>query len=126
MSVKNILQEKSFEFALAVVCVYKFLKFQEKEFVLSKQLLRSGTAIGALIRESEHAQSRPDFIHKLSIALKESNETDYWIDLLYKSDYLNKIDYESLKQKNLELLKLLTSIIKSTKANSARGSNQEY
>lgn len=120
MSVKDIIQEKSFDFALEVVRVYKYLRFQEKEFVLSKQLLRSGTAVGALIRESEHAQSRPDFIHKLSIALKESNETDYWVDLMYKSDYLDKKDYESLKNKNLELLKLLTSIIKNTKANSGR------
>lgn len=121
MSVKNIIKDKSFEFALEVVRVYKYLRFQEKEFVLSKQLLRSGTAVGALIRESEHAQSRPDFIHKLSIGLKESNETDYWVDLLYKSEYLNKDDYDSLKHKNLELLKLLTSIIKNTKANNSRG-----
>jgi four helix bundle protein len=117
MGIKDILQKKSFDFALDVVKCYKMLAYEKKEFVLSKQLLRSGTAVGALIREAEHAQSRADFIHKLSISLKESNETDYWIDLLVASDYINKETHKILKEGNLELLKLLTSIIKNTKLN---------
>ena len=84
---------------------------------MSKQLLRSGTAIGALLREAEHAESKSDFIHKLSIALKEANETAYWIDLLADSSFLKKTEYSSIKADSEELLKLLTSIIKSLKAN---------
>ena len=85
---ENVVMDKSFEFAIRIVKLSKYLVEQKREFVLSKQLLRSGTAVGALIRESEHAESKADFIHKLSIALKEANETDYWIDLLHKTDYL--------------------------------------
>jgi four helix bundle protein len=88
-----------------------------KEYVLSKQLLRSGTAIGALVREAEHAESKADFIHKLSIALKEANETEYWIELLQQSGYLNDNDFESLFNEITELLRLLISIIKSSKSN---------
>lgn len=86
---ENIIKTKSFSFALRIVKLYQFLSLENKEFVLSKQLLRSGTAIGALVRESEHAESKPDFIHKLAIAQKEANESDYWIELLFQSDYLN-------------------------------------
>lgn len=82
---------------------------------MSKQLLRSGTAIGALVRESEQVESTADFIHKLSIALKEANETDYWIELLYQSDYLSQTEYISIKTDITEILKILISIIKSTK-----------
>lgn len=92
---KNIIKEKSFDFALRIIELTKLL-VEAKEFVLSKQLLRSGTAIGALVREAEHAESKADFIHKMSIAQKEANETDYWIELLYKSDYLKKSSYESV------------------------------
>lgn len=88
---------------------------EKKEFILSKQLLRSGTSIGANIRESEHAQSKADFIHKLSISLKEANETDYWIDLLFETKYLSQSDFDFLKPKIIELLKLLTSIINTSK-----------
>jgi four helix bundle protein len=83
---ENIVKEKSFCFAVRIVNLSKYLVEQKREFVLSKQILRSGTAIGALIRESEHAESKADFIHKLSIALKEANETDYWIDLLHQTN----------------------------------------
>ena len=79
---ENIVKNKSFDFALRIVKLYKFLIEEKREFVISKQLLRSGTAIGALIREAEHAESKADFIHKMSISLKEANETEYWIDLL--------------------------------------------
>ncbi|MGN0003794.1 MAG: four helix bundle protein [Sphingobacterium composti] len=82
---------------------------------MSKQLLRSGTAIGALVRESEQVESTADFIHKLSIALKEANKTDYWIELLYQSDYLSQTEYISIKTDITEILKILISIIKSTK-----------
>lgn len=112
----NIIKEKSFSFAVDIVSIYKILN-ERKEFVLSKQLLRSGTSIGANVREAEHAQSKADFIHKLSISLKEANETEYWLDLLYEVDYLTQSEFESLKPKVIELLKLLTSIINSSKNN---------
>ena len=85
---------------------------------MSKQLLRSGTAIGALIREAEFAESKKDFIHKLHISLKEVNETDYWLTLLHESDYINDIAFQSIQTDCTELIKLLTSIIKSSKYNS--------
>ena len=114
---KNVVKDKSFAFAVRIVNLYKYLTDNKKEFVLSKQLLRSGTAIGALIRESEHAESKADFIHKLSIALKEANETDYWIDLIYQTNYLTEKEYQSIKENITELLKLLASIIKASKNN---------
>jgi four helix bundle protein len=113
---KNVVREKSFAFALRTVRLAKFLRDAKREFVLSKQVLRSGTAIGALIRESEHAQSRADFISKLSIALKEANETDYWIDLLHQSDYLTSGQFQSIHSDIQELLRLLVSIVKSSKS----------
>ncbi|MCK5154533.1 MAG: four helix bundle protein [Spirochaetales bacterium] len=116
---ENIVKDKSFAFALKIVKLYKYL-CDNKEFVLSKQLLRSGTAIGALIREAEHAESKADFIHKMAISLKEANETEYWIDLLYQSEYLNESYYSSLKANIEELLKLLISIIKSSKQNAIK------
>ena len=79
-------------------------------------MLRSGTSIGANVRESEHAQSKADFIHKLSISLKEANETEYWLDLLYETKYITQIEFENLKPKIIELLKLLTSIINTSKS----------
>lgn len=111
----NIVKDKSFDFALKIVKTYQFLVTEKKEYVLSRQLLRSGTAIGALIRESEHAESKKDFIHKMSIALKEANETEYWILLLEKGNYLNLTTAKKLKELIIELLKLLISIIKSSK-----------
>ena len=114
MARENIIKEKSFAFAIEIVTLYKIL-LDRKEFVLSKQMLRSGTSIGANIRESEHAQSKADFIHKLSISLKEANETEYWIDLLFKTKYLSQSEFEFIKPKNVELLKLLTSIINTSK-----------
>ena len=110
----HIVKNKSFDFALRIVKIYQYL-IEKKEFVLSKQLLRSGTSIGALIRESEHAESKADFVHKLSIALKETNESKYWIELLYKSNYVDTKSFESIQTDIDELLKLLTSIIKTSK-----------
>ena len=114
MEKKNIIKDKSFVFAVEIVYLYKIL-IEKKEFVLSKQLLRSGTSIGANIREAEHAQSKADFIHKLSISLKEANETEYWLDLLYETKFLSEIEFQSIKAKVIEILKLLTSIINTSK-----------
>jgi four helix bundle protein len=85
---ENVVKNKSFAFALRVVKLAKFLQNEKKEFVLSKQVLRSGTAIGALVREAEHAESKADFTHKMNIALKEANETLYWLDLLHQAEYI--------------------------------------
>ena len=112
---ENVIKEKSFAFSLRIVKAYQFLVKQEKEFVLSKQMLRSGTAVGAMIREAEQAESNADFIHKMAIALKEANETEYWIDLLTAANYLEKTQSNSLKNDLTEILKLLTSIIKTSK-----------
>lgn len=113
----NILGEKSYKFALRMIKLYKFMVDEHKEFVLSKQVLRSGTSIGANIEESVHAQSKTDFIHKLSIAQKEASETIYWIKLLRDSDYLNNKLAESLFNDYEEIQKLLTSSIKTAKSN---------
>ncbi|HOZ96031.1 MAG TPA: four helix bundle protein [Niabella sp.] len=111
----NVIRTKSFAFALRIVKLYQYLQLEKKEFILSKQLLRSGTSIGAMVRESEQAESKPDFIHKLAIAQKEANETEYWIELLYQSGYLDKKQYESVFNDITEIRKLLTSIIKTSK-----------
>ena len=117
MKKENVVRDKSFDFAVRVVNAYKYLADKKREFVMSQQLLRSGTAIGALVREAEQAESKTDFVHKMSIALKEANETDYWLDLLYKTDYFGENEYQSLKADAVELLKLLVSIINSSKRN---------
>lgn len=106
----NVIKDKSFAFALRIVKCYKFL-VESKEFVLSKQLLRSGTAVGALVREAEHAESTADFIHKMAIAQKEANESEYWIELLYQSDYIDAQLYKSIISDIQELNKILASII---------------
>jgi len=116
MAKKNIIKDKSFAFAFRIVKLYKHLTEDKNEYVLSKQLLRSGTAIGALVREAEHAESRADFIHKISIALKEANETDYWVELIRLGNYITEIEYLSIKPDIEELNKILVSIKKSTKA----------
>lgn len=112
---KSAIRDKSFAFALRIVKLYQYLTKEKKEYVLSKQLLRSGTAIGALVREAQQAESKADFIHKLAIALKEANETDYWLELLHQSDYIDAKGFQSISADAEELLKLLTSIIKTTK-----------
>jgi four helix bundle protein len=117
MAERNVIRDKSFRFALRIVKLYQYLKDEKKEYVLSKQVLRSGTAIGALVRESQHAESKADFIHKLSIALKEANETEYWIELLFQSGLIEEKSYQSIHIDIEELLKLLTSIVRTTKEN---------
>jgi four helix bundle protein len=112
---ENRVKELSFAFALRIVKLGEFLEQEKKEYVLSRQLLKAGTSIGALVREAEHAESKADFIHKMSIALKEANESEYWLELIYQSQLLEKKGFDSLKQDIVELLKLLTTIIKSSK-----------
>src|SRR5690606_4301529 len=107
---ENIVKTKSFDYALNIICVYKALVTDKKEFTLSKQLLRSGTAVGALIREGEQAESKKDFIHKLAISLKEANESEYWIELLHKSGFISDANYNNLFSQNKELIRLLTAI----------------
>ena len=117
MKRENVIKTKSFHFAIKIVELYKYLSAEKKEFVMSKQILRSGTSIGANVSESEQAESKADFIHKLSIALKEANETEYWLELLNETDYLKNSDYLAIKNDVNEVLRLLISIIKSSKNN---------
>lgn len=114
----NVIYKKSYDFAIRVVKMFKYLESEHKEYILSKQLLRSGTSIGAMTREAKFAQSRADFINKLSIALKEANETDYWIDLLHDTEYLTTKMYDDIKEDISEIIRLLVSIVKSLKTNS--------
>lgn len=113
----NPIKKKSFDFAVRIVKLAKYLQSEKKEYVLSKQVLRSGTAVGALYREAEMAESKKDFIHKLAIAQKEANETVYWLELLMVTDYMTVETSHGIMDDAVELLKLLTSIIKSTKKN---------
>jgi four helix bundle protein len=115
MRKESFLRIKSYAFALKVVKLYQQLLSEKKEYILSKQLLKSGTAPGALIRESEYAQSSPDFISKYSIALKEVNEADYWITLLRDSGYISSETAEELIAENNELLRMLISSINTLK-----------
>ncbi len=112
---KSVLREKSFAFALRIIKLARYLQIEHKEYVLSKQVLRSGTSIGALVREAQYAQSTPDFLHKLTIALKEANETEYWLQLLFESGLIDKRMYDSIKPDIKELLKLLVSSTKTVK-----------
>ena len=112
---ENAIQIKSRNFAVRIVKCYRFLSETKHEHIISKQLLRSGTSIGANIRESRNAQSRSDFTSKLSIALKEADETAYWLDLLHSGDYLDESMFNSLNDDCQEIISILTSIIKRLK-----------
>jgi len=114
----NVIKDKSYRFALRMIKAYKYLTQEQREFILSKQVLRSGTTIGALIREGEHAQSKADFVNKMSIALKEANEIEYWLMLLKDSEYFDEKSYTSIHQDCDELIRLLVSIIKTARQNS--------
>jgi len=120
---ESILKIKSYQFAIRIVRLSQFLQTEKKEFVLSKQVLRSGTAVGALIREAEFGQSRPDFINKMSIALKEANETEYWLSLLNDTDYLDSNLYNGLKSDSKELIAMLVSTVKTSKI---KGKNEKW
>ncbi|MDF1516792.1 MAG: four helix bundle protein [Lutibacter sp.] len=111
----NVIKVKSFSFAIEIVGLYKYLTETKREFVMSRQLLKSGTSIGANVREAEFAQSKLDFINKMSISLKEANESDYWLELLYITNYIDENTYKDFKIKISEILKLLVSIVKSSK-----------
>lgn len=112
---EQTVERKSFLFAVRVVKLSKHLRGTKKEYTLSKQLLRSGTSIGANIAEAEQAQSRADFISKINIALKEAAETDYWLRLLQATDYLSEVEFKSIHSDCRELEKMLTAIVKTTK-----------
>ena len=110
---ENAVVEKSFEFAVRIVNLYKYLLREHKEYVMSKQMLRSGTSIGANAAEAQRGQSRADFTAKMCIALKEANETQYWLKLLYRTEYITKVQYESMNTDVWELIGILTAICKS-------------
>jgi len=115
----SILEEKSYTFSIRIIKCSKYLQQEKKEFILSKQLLRSGTAIGALVAESKYAQSKLDFISKLSISLKEANETKYWLRLLKDCDYLQEKLAISLLDDIENLIRILVSSIKTVKENNS-------
>ena len=114
---ENAILDKSFSFAVRVVNMYKYLTEQKKEFVLSKQFLRCGTSIGANVTEAQRAQSKPDFISKMSIALKEAYEVDYWLRLLWATEYVEEKAYKSMCDDNEEIISLLIAICKAAKEN---------
>lgn len=120
MARQSIVGDRSLAFAKRIAKLYRFLVDKKKETIMSKQILRSGTSIGANIREGLFAQSRKDFISKMNIALKEAGETDYWIEILYSADYLTEMEYKSLKNDNDELIRMLSSIVKTTKENTPK------
>jgi four helix bundle protein len=111
----NIVAEKSVKFAIRLTKLYKYLSENKREYIISKQLLRSGTAIGAMIREAVHAESKADFLHKINIALKEANETDYWLLILKEGGYLNEKEYQNIWNECNELISILVSIVRTTK-----------
>ena len=117
MKENNIIEEKSFDFSVRIVNLYKYLTDRKKEYVISKQLLRSGTSIGANICEAQQAQSTMDFLSKMNIALKEAYESDYWLRLLSRTEYLSKNEYGSIIPDCREITKILVSIIKTAKNN---------
>lgn len=112
---ESIVKTKSFELAIRGVNFYKYLVAEKKEYIMSKQFLRSVTSVGANVREAVNAQSKPDFIHKLSIAQKECDESLYWLELLKETNYISELEFESIYQQNNEVLKIIRSIIITSK-----------
>jgi four helix bundle protein len=106
MNERSILETKSFSFAIRTVKLYKYLNENSKEYILSKQLLRSGTAVGALIKEAQNGESKMDFVHKLAIAQKECAETSYWLELLKETNFITEIEFESINNDAVEILKM--------------------
>lgn len=115
MKSDNIIVDKSKAFALRVIRLYQYMQGEKKEYVLSKQILRSGTSIGSNIKEAVRGQSKADFYAKMNIALKEASETEYWLELLYESGYMEKKAFDSLYEDCQQLIKLLVSITKTQK-----------
>ena len=116
----SIIKNKSFSFAIRIINLYKFLIENKREYVLSKQLLRSGTAVGALVREAQNAESSADFVHKLGVAQKENDETLYWLELLFETNYLDENEYNSIQNDANELLKMIRSAIITSKRNNKK------
>ena len=112
---ENLILDKSKAFALRIIKLYNYLRKEKREFIISKQIVRSGMSIGANAKEASLAQSKAAFIAKMNIALAEAGETEYWLELLYESGYIDKAAFSSLNQDNNELLKMLTAIIKTTR-----------
>lgn len=112
---KSIVYEKAFDFAIRVVNLYKYLTTEKKKYILSKQILRSGTSIGANIKEALQGQSRKDYLSKMNIALKEASETEYWLELLIETNYIDKNYSSSILQDCVEINKMLIAIVKTTK-----------
>ena len=115
----NLILDKSKAFAIRIINLYKHLNEEKREYILSKQLLRSGTSIGANCREAARAQSKADFVAKMNIALKEADETAYWLELLYATDFVTQVQFQSIYNDAEELIKLLVSIIKTAKQNNS-------
>ena len=124
MRTNNLIEIKSRDFAVRIINLYKYLCSEKKEYVLSKQLLRSGTSIGANVREALRGESRQDFAHKLKISLKEASETEYWLELLVSTGYISPRAYRSMQNDCVELIKILTSIIKSTRKGETETGNK--
>jgi four helix bundle protein len=118
---KNIIKEKSFEFAISIVKLYKYLISEKREYVISRQLLKSGTSIGANVREADNAESKLDFIHKMGIAQKEADETLYWLDLLRATDFIDDSKFDNLKTTAEEIIRIIKSIILTAKENNKKG-----
>ena len=109
---ENVIVTKSKDFAVRIIRAYKYLTSEKSEYIMSKQLLRSGTSIGANVKEAIRGQTKPDFYAKLNIALKEASEAEYWLEILYETDYIDKKLYESINSDCEEIIKLLVSITK--------------
>ena len=112
---KNVIVDKSMDFAIEIIKLYKYLCEEKREFVLSKQILKSGTSVGANIKEAIRAQTKKDFISKMNISLKEISETEYWLELLCKTEFITKKQYQNLHKDCIEIIKILTAIVKSSK-----------
>ena len=112
---ENVIREKSFRFAVRIVKLYQYLSEEKREFVMSKQLLRSGTSIGANVREALQGQSKADFTAKMSMSLKEAAESEYWLELLYETGYLTQEEYDSIRLDAGEVSRLLTAIVRSVR-----------
>lgn len=115
MKTNNDVERKSKSFALRSIRLFQYLTKEKREFILSKQVIRSGTSIGANVKEAIYGQSRADFLAKMSIALKEANETDYWLELIYAGGYISLSEYQSIAHDCDDLIRLLTAIVKSTR-----------
>jgi len=115
---ENVVVLKSKAFAIRIIRLYQYLKNEKKEYILAQQILRCGTSIGANVKEAVRAQTKPDFITKMNISLKEASETEYWIELLYETNYLTEDEYKSILKECVERIKILTSIVKTSKIES--------